>query len=208
MGKKEQGASGADDSQLDVDDVSDETDNSDAGGDEGQGKSKPNNSKKILSELKSERQKRRELEEKLSKAEQDKLAAEGNKDEMIKSLQAKLTKSEQRTKELYGSMAKKTLTAQVKAEATKAGCIDPDAVMALADLSELEVDAETFEADADAITEMVASLKKSKPYLFSKPGPKINGKMPGGGGKEEKEDFSKLSKEQIRERLREMDSKG
>jgi hypothetical protein len=204
MGNKDESASGAVDETAESDVNETETDDSGAGGDErSKGKSNPN--KKILGELKSERQKRRELEERLNQLESDKLKAEGNKDELIKSLQTKLEKSEKRTKELYGSMAQKTLNAQIKAEATKAGCIDPDAVMALADLSDLEVDAETFEADAEAVTEMITGLKKSKPYLFSKPGPKINTKLPGGGGKGEKEDYSKMSKDQIREKLREMD---
>ncbi len=158
---------------------------------------------------KAARERARLAEEKATKLEQEKLEAQGNKDEQIKTLNAQLKEAKKMQKDLYGNIARKTLSAQVKALATTAGCIDPDAVMALSDLSELEVDATTFEADAQDVQAMIADLKKAKPYLFSKSAPKINGKMPNGGTDrdEEKEDLSKLTMSELKKRLAEIDKK-
>jgi hypothetical protein len=166
--------------------------------------------KKTVAKEKAARERARIAEEKLTQAENDKLAAEGDKDKKIESLSAKLNEATKKQKDLYGAMARKTLGAQVKSLAAEAGCIDPDAVMALANLSDLEIDAETFEADPAEVKQVIADLKKGKPYLFSKAGPKVNGRMPNGRDADapEKEDLSKLSTEQLKERVRAMDKKG
>lgn len=207
---KSKGASGADADETELVDETETTDD-DASGDDESGKTVSHSTyKKTVSEAKKAKETARKLAEEKADLETRLLAAEGNKDEQIKSLQTKLAETTKKNKDIYGAMARKSLNSQIKAEAAKAGCIDPDAVISLADLSELEVDAETFEADADAIKEIVTGLKKSKPYLFSKPGPKINGKLPNGGNKGDddgKEDLSKLTAQQIRDRLREMDKK-
>jgi hypothetical protein len=81
-------------------------------------------------------------------------------------------------------------------------------VISLLDMSDLEVDPDTLEADAEIISSKIGDLKKAKPYLFSKSGPGINNKMPNGKTKpeaEKKEDLSKLSAQQLRDRLRELD---
>ncbi len=202
------GAGGANDGVSD--DIDKETDDgvADPGGDDETEKVSRSTYKKAVSQAKSARERAKLAEERASQLEQEKLAAEGNKDEQLKKLNADLLKARQANKEIYGNIAKKTLNAQVKAAATAAGCIDPDAVLALADLSELDVDSQSFEADAQDVQAVIAALKKSKAYLFNKSAPNVNTRMPGGQGNSkapQKEDLSKLTTEQLRNRLRQLD---
>ena len=136
--------------------------------------------RKTVEEAKAMRAKYRAAEERLKTLEDQRLFEQGNKDELIKSLRTKLDAESKKTKDLYGSFARKSLSAQLRSAASEAGCIDPDAVMSLADLSALEVDANTLEADGDEIKDVINGLKKSKPYLFQKSGPKLNAKLPNG----------------------------
>ena len=205
---KSKSASGAgdDDSVSDIDNQ--ETDDgNDSGGDDADDKVSRSAYNKTVTEAKKAREKARKLAEEKAALEEKLLAAEGNKDEKIKSLAQQLADSKKAQKNLFGATVKKALSSQVKSEAAKAGSIDSDAVMKLLDLSDVEVDSDTLEADSDLLASKIADLKKEKPYLFSKAGPKINGKMPSGKGaaEEEKEDLSKLSAAQIRDRLRAMD---
>jgi hypothetical protein len=85
----------------------------------------------------------------------------------------------------------------------KHGCVDANALMKLADLSDVEVDAETFMADTDKVAEIVSSMKTSAPYLFSKSAPKVNGKLPAGEdvGAPKSVDFKKMTAGEITEWL-------
>ncbi len=163
---------------------------------------------KSVTEAKAAKERARLAEEKVNRLEQEKLAASGDKDGTIAALKATLAEKEKSHKSLQQAVVKKALNAQVTAAAAKAGCVDPSAVMKLIDLSDLgDVDGDTLEADQDAVDSVVSALKKEKPYLFSKAGPKINGKNPTGkvdDEPQEKEDLSKLSVDEIKARLKKL----
>lgn len=216
--KNDKGARGADDDRAERDDDQEtddqnQDDDSASGGDDDEGKGKGvshSTYKKTLTEAKKAKDRARKLAEENEALKAKALEGETNKEEKIKSLAKELAEQRKRNKELMGSTLKKALNDQVKAQAAKAGCLHPDKVMRLMDLSDVDVDADTLEADDGLISEKIAELKKDMPQLFSKAGSKINGKMPKGEGNEEteeKEDLSKLSKDELRKRLRELDKK-
>ena len=162
--------------------------------------------KKTLSEAKKLREQLRsmdDLQTRLKELEQEKLGAEGKKDEVISSLKAELDKATKEKKQVFQKFAYRSLGEQVRVEAMKQGCVDATALMKLADLSEVEIDQDTFEADKDKLAEIVTQMKSTNPYLFSKSGPKINANLPNGeGAKGEKAiDFKKMTAAEITEWL-------
>lgn len=166
--------------------------------------------KKTVDEVKKLKEQLRLRDEKLSKAEQDKLEAEGKKDELIASLKKKNGELETTHKTTLNSFIFSSLDTQVREEAARLGCVDTDAVVKLADLSSIDVDPKTFKADKKDLVALIEGMKKEKPYLFSKAGPKINSKLPSGKAVEdekpdEKEDLSKLSTEELKKRIKEID---
>jgi hypothetical protein len=159
--------------------------------------------KKTISEVKKLKAALKEREDALQKAQQEKLEAEGNKDELITQLKGKLSEVEKKHKETFNSFVYSSLDAQVREEAAKIGCIDPDAVVKLADLSSVEVDAKTFRADKTQLVEVLETLRKEKPYLFGKSGPKLNTKTPGGAPPEEKKKaFKDMSQQELWQELK------
>lgn len=167
--------------------------------------------KKTVDEVKKLKEQLRLRDEKLSKAEQEKLEAEGKKDELIASLKSKNSELETSNKKTLNNFIFSSLDSQVREEAARLGCVDTDAVVKLADLTELEVSDKTFKADKGELTKLLEKMKKDKPYLFSKTGPKINTKMPNGKSVDdnepakEKEDLSKLSVDEIKKRIKDLD---
>ena len=143
------------------------------------------------------------LKDRLSELEQNEQMRAGKHEETIQSLRAELDKVKKSEKQVFQKYAFKSLEAQIRDEAMKHGCVDARALMKLADLSEVEVDAETFEADQEKVAEVVASMKTSAPYLFTKAAPKVNGKLPAGDAIEGKKpiDFKKMSTSEITEWL-------
>lgn len=157
--------------------------------------------KKTIGEVKRLKDQLREasvLKEKLAELEQNEQVRLGKHEETITTLRAELDKTKKSEKSVFQKYALKSLGQQVREEAVKHGCVDSDALMRLADLSDVEIDAETFEADREKISSIVSEFKSSKPYLFSKDGPKVNGALPKGDIKKEKElDFKKMSASEI-----------
>jgi len=184
-------------------------DDQSAGGDD-QSKVKPSGQdqvsyetyKKTVAEVKKLKDTLKAQADALAQAEQAKLMAEGNKDELINKLKSDLQKLEKTHKETFNSFVYSSLDAQVREEAQKLGCIDPDALVKLADLSQVEVDAKTFKADRTQLTEILESLKKEKTYLFNKSGPKINTQGPGKFVEKEAKPLKDMTKEELWAELR------
>lgn len=180
-----------------------------AGGDD-QSKVKPSGQdqvsyetyKKTVAEVKKLKDTLKAQADALAQAEQAKLMAEGNKDELINKLKSDLQKLEKTHKETFNSFVYSSLDAQVREEAQKLGCIDPDALVKLADLSQVEVDAKTFKADRTQLTEILESLKREKTYLFNKSGPKINTQGPGKFVEKEAKPLKDMTKEELWAELR------
>lgn len=158
--------------------------------------------KKTVSEVKKLKEQLREanlLKDKLAELEQNEQMRQGKHEETIATLRAELDKTKKSEKAVYQKYAFKSLGQQVREEALKHGCVDPDALMKLADLSDVEIDAETFEADKEKIADIVSNIKTDKPYLFNKAGPKVNGSLPNGEkvGDKKMPDFKKMTSTEI-----------
>jgi hypothetical protein len=69
----------------------------------------------------------------------------------------------EKEKGLYLHSAKKTA---LQVEALKAGTVDPDAVIALADLDSIEL-SEDGSVSSDTVSKAIETLKEKKPYLFT-----------------------------------------
>lgn len=110
----------------------------------------------------------------------EKLAAEGKKDELITQYKKQADELAKKNKELYANFAFANVKSQLASEAVKYGCVDVDALIALADLSAIEVDDQSFKADSEAVKSVVEQMKAKKPYLFSKATPKFDTSLPNG----------------------------
>lgn len=160
--------------------------------------------KKTLSEAKRLKEQLKEaqaLKDRLVELEQNEQVRLGKHEETIADLRKQVEAANKGKKEVFQKFAYKSLGEQVKSEALKHGCVDPDALMKLADLSDVEIDAETFEADREKLAEIVSGIKGSKPYLFNKAAPKVNGSMPAGERPPKEIDFKKMSTTEITEWL-------
>ena len=157
--------------------------------------------KKTVGEVKRLKEQLKEaltLKEKLAELEQNEQVRLGKHEETITTLRKQLDDAKKGEKAVFQKFAYKSLGEQVKSEAMKHGCVDPDALMKLADLSDVEIDADTFEADKEKLAEIVSGIRSTKPYLFNKSAPKINGKMPSGEKVESKSiDFKKMTSAEI-----------
>lgn len=172
----DKGASGADGNGS-AEATDDETDDDASGGKSG--KVAYDTYKKTLGEVKRYKAELKAAMEKLAGADNDKLQSEGKKDELIAKLRGDNDRITKTHKETLNGFIFSSLDSQIREQAASMGCVDVDAIGKLVDLSDLDVDTKTFKADKRAVTDLLDDLKKSKPYLFSKAGPKINGKIPG-----------------------------
>jgi hypothetical protein len=123
---------------------------------------------KLLKEKKSLLSKYAELESQVAQLSQEKDMAEGNKDKVIEELkkQNQQIKSEfEKTKQSY---TWSTLTGEIKREAMKNGCKDPDKLLRLMsdeDLRSLEI-GENFSIDPGSLREIIEKNKKENHFLF------------------------------------------
>lgn len=123
---------------------------------------------KLLKEKKSLLSKYSELESMVASLRQEKDIAEGNKDKVIEELkkQNQQIKSEfEKTKQTY---TWSTLTSEIKREAAKNGCKDPDKLLRLMsddDLRSLEI-GEDFSIDSGSLKELIEKNRKENHFLF------------------------------------------
>jgi len=149
--------------------------------------------KRTLAEAKKAKARAAELEEKTIALEQDKLASEGKKDELIASLKEELTQ----TKGKVGNLAFSNLQSQLETEAAKFGCVNPDLLAKAVDLTAVDIDKESLRGDSDEIKSLVEEAKQKHPYLFAKSAPKFEDPTPGVGSL--KLDTSKMTSDELKE---------
>lgn len=137
--------------------------------------------KETSAEAKRHRQENAALKARLEELEQKSLTEQGNWKEVAEKAQAKAKESEEKLKKANQTFAFKSVSSQVATEALKLGCIDTDALVKLADLSELEVK-EDFSVEPESIKTLLAEMQKAKPFLFEKAAPKIADAIPNGKG--------------------------
>ena len=135
---------------------------------------------------KSERDKRRELEERLSKTDQ------GDGDDAVAKATAAAT----------AAANSRILKAEVRAAAAKK-LADPRDALRFLDLEQFEVD-EDGEVDAEEIVEAIENLIKTKPYLAAQGGKRFQGSGDGGAARKAgrpkqltERDLKNMSAEQI-----------
>lgn len=104
------------------------------------------------------------------KADEHKKAA----DDAKAAADAAVAKAETDRTEATGAADQRVIRAELKAEALKAGMVDLDGLK-LADLSTVKLNAD---GEVEGAEELMASLKKAKPYLFGAPNTSSTTKPP------------------------------
>lgn len=164
---------------------------------------------KVLSEKKSMQEKYNQMMDKLAQLENDKLSAEGKKDELIKRLTDERDSFKQKLTGSVKAFARQITSGQVKQLATQMGCVDADAVLALYQdkIEEVETD-DNFNLSQEAVKEVLEQARVQRPYLFQKASPKLDTGSSGGTGdiKDKKKDFFKMTKEEIQKEIERIDT--
>lgn len=140
-------------------------------------------------------------EQKVESSERETLESQAKWKELYEQTRTKYEEAQQREVSLKLGNA-------VTKKASEVGCLNVDDLMSLGDTSLLNYDPETGEVHG--VDMFVEQAKATKPYLFSSKVPSsVNSTLPSGGLKVEpgKEDYSKLSKDAILERLQALDKK-
>jgi len=132
----------------------------------------------VNEEAKKYRQNNSQLKDELEKLKSEKLKLEGNKDELIKTLETELTSTKSKQKEMFQNLAYKTVSSAIQLEAQKYGCQDMDVLLKVVDYTKLEVK-DDFSVDDEGIKLQVQEILKSKPYLFQKKEVEIHDGTPG-----------------------------
>lgn len=130
--------------------------------------------KKTLGEAKKYKSQLEELQDRLSSLEQEKLQAEGNKEELIESLKKEVNQWKGKATKAVSSFAKSKVHEAMMREASKAGCQDPELVLRAyaQDLDEIDFD-DQFNPDLDQLKTTLERVRQERPYLFGKEAPKI-----------------------------------
>ena len=137
--------------------------------------------KETAEEAKKHRQNNAELKARLDAIENERLAEQGKHKEMAEKYKARVEHLEKESRESKAKSALRAVESQVKAEATKLGCVDPDALLRLMDTSELDVDQESFSVEGSSMKSALEKLQKEKSYLFQKSAASHRDLPPGNG---------------------------
>jgi hypothetical protein len=137
---------------------------------------------KVMGTLKKRESELNEVRSKLESIELEKKQAEGNKDEVINQLREKIANSEKEKQSLQSKFAWNSLEGQIKSQAMKAGCVNPDKLIRLLDdddLKAIEVD-DSFKVNNDDLTRLIEKAKKdhSDIGLFGKKQVNVNDVSP------------------------------
>ena len=151
--------------------------------------------KKMREQLEAERARSTELE-------QAKLAAEGKKDELLESYKKQLQEKDAKLKETYGNFAYASVKAQIVEQAAQMGCIDTAKLMKHVDFDSLDIDDQTYLVDGNQLKHSLDSLKNEMPYFFDQKKFKTASHVPNVSSIDAKEDVSKLTNDQIIDRLK------
>ena len=159
---------------------------------------------RLLGKVKSLKQQLHDLESLSQSLQLEKLEIEGNKDKTIDHLKNELMSAKTALKAKDQAYAFATLGSQVKTEAAKMGCQDPDSLLKLMDLKGIPVDPETFTGDTDSIRMTLEEQKKMRPFYFGKAAPNV---MDVGQSnsvlQQPSVDFSKMSREELTKFIKE-----
>lgn len=121
-----------------------------------------------------------ELKQRLNLIEQDKMAADGKKDDVIKSLREELGQTRSQLDSQKQNYAWNIFSSNIKAEAAKRGCKDPDKLLKLLDkedLGSVEVD-DNYTVNRDDLSRLMDKAIRENDFLFGKPAVKVNDVTP------------------------------
>lgn len=162
---------------------------------------------KVLGEKKAMQEKYNLAMEKLAQLENDKLSAEGKKDELLKNLSKERDELKQKFTGAVQTFARQVTGSHVKSLASQMGCIDADAVTALyqSKIDSVETD-DNFNPNSEQLKAILESARTEKPYLFQKASPKIDTTVSTGGQTEgKKKDYSKMTPDELKKEIERID---
>jgi hypothetical protein len=150
--------------------------------------------RRLLGEKKKLQAEYGDMKSRLSELEENQLAGEGKKDELIESLRKRVGEYEKKYKDTVMTYAQTTIQDQVSVVASQMGCIDTSTLVAVAGLETLEPD-ENFRVNADQVKMLLESEREKRPYLFQKSAPAVSDGTPRNpnSGASDKLDLTKLS---------------
>lgn len=117
--------------------------------------------RKLLGEKKRIQAEKADLEEKIKLYEQNKAAAEGRKEDVIKSLREENETFKSQLVNTQKTYALNVLSGQIKAEAVKQGCINAEKLLRLMpdeDLKGIDID-DDFQINSDDLKRVIAKAK-------------------------------------------------
>lgn len=167
---------------------------------------------KVLSEKKQMQAKYNEMQEQLKALEEQKLQAEGNKDQLIENYRNQLKDYQSKYENTRKSYAWKTVSSTLREIAKDLGADTPkkqQAVINLMDdsyLSRIEAD-DDFNVDRDAARQVLEEWKKENSDVIAwntTPKKMANGIPSKKPTEKEKQDLSKLSKEELEQLYKEV----
>lgn len=117
--------------------------------------------KKLKPELRAKEEENLELKRQVELYEQQKAESEGRKDDVIKSLRDKIVEVETERSTIKKNYAWNALSAQIKSEAIKQGCVNPDKLIRLMpeeDLKGIDINDE-FMINSEDLERVIAKAK-------------------------------------------------
>jgi len=126
--------------------------------------------KKLLSEKKNLQARFEVLEKQINNINEEKLSAEGKKDELLEAYKKQLAEKDN----LINNFAYTSITKDVKLKAQTMGCVDTDALVKLIDLTSLNNIGNDLSVDSEEATVMLEDSKKKYPFLFKKEAPIVH----------------------------------
>jgi hypothetical protein len=156
--------------------------------------------KRALSQLKNAQSENDNLKARLEAVSNEKLEAEGNKDELINSLKKQMMEKDVKLKATVGSIARTQAMSAIVDEAVKAGCNSPDIVKKYLEdqIGSLTFDGD-FNPDREQVKLLIEDTKRTSPILFSKDAPRVASHNINAAGvsKTNKPDIKKLSIDEL-----------
>jgi hypothetical protein len=129
--------------------------------------------KRVLGEKKKLEEKYEAMSAEISSLKDAKLESEGKTLELLDSTKKRLSETENRFKKAVGSFSYRLVSSAISQEAAKLGCTNVQDLIALSDLSGIEVN-DDFAVSTEQVAELVEKQRRERPYLFTKTAAKAN----------------------------------
>jgi uncharacterized protein YjbJ (UPF0337 family) len=166
--------------------------------------------RKLLGEKKQVQSQLQEAMTRLETLEQEKLSAEGKKDELITTVQKKLTEANDKLKKVVGAFQYRAVSNKFVEKARAEGCLKPEKLMQLADLSQIEVDVDNdFSVSDESVSSIIEGLKKEVPFFFQKNNITVIDQVPGNiNSQVGPQDLTKKSMDELMALAKTLDKRG